>query len=69
MLFRSELENRKYDETHPQATGSDRNPKSWRLRVRIISDGFPIDPSPGSLIPTAADRPITLKDNFIDSEN
>lgn len=43
--------------------------KSGRLGVRIITDGFPIDPSPRSLIPTAADRLITLKDNFIDREN
>lgn len=43
--------------------------KSVRLGVRIITDGFPIDPSPRSLIPTAADRLITLKDNFIDSKN
>lgn len=40
-----------------------------KLRVKTISDKFPIDPFPRSLIQTTADRLITLKDNLIDSKN
>lgn len=49
--------------------GFGKHSSARKLRVKTIADKFPIDPSPRSLIPTTADRLITLKDNLIDSKN